>query len=191
MRAFVFNATTAIAALGVLALPRAACADDVSATGKGAVGGALVGSEIVVFGEALFGVRSTPAYILGAVGGAAAGGVAGYFVEQGASSGRVPSYLLAGGLALVIPAIVIALNETRYVPSQAASSGARAAGGGGVKIPPSLFNVRDSEFVVGLPVPEVRPLFTAATAAQSNAFAVRNSGSPGNEVNFPIVALQF
>ena len=36
------------------------------------------------------------------------------------SDGRIPAYLLAGGLALVIPAVVIMLDQTRYLPAEGA-----------------------------------------------------------------------
>jgi hypothetical protein len=111
----------AFAALaGTVALPGEARAEPVEPTAKGIVGGAFLGGELVVFGEALFGVRSTAAYLIGAGLGAAAGGVGGYFVEQAVDDGRIPAYMLAGGLALIIPAVVVALDATRYLPSEGA-----------------------------------------------------------------------
>lgn len=219
------------------AAPRTAHAEEVSPDGKGIAGGALLGGEIVVFGEALFGVRNGWAYALGALGGAAAGGVGGYFIERGVDDGRVPAYLLAGGLALVIPALVIALDQTRYLPAEGARddrpvqnlpasdpgqpggsavvgvpSGSTPAGtaptpgapeptspppttpaqppagggGGGANPgPQSLINLNQGSFYMGVPVPEVRPVFTAA---QAKAFAVQNTGS---ELRFPVVHVQF
>jgi len=111
----------AFAALaGTLALPRDAHAEPVEPTAKGIVGGAFLGGELVVFGEALLGVRSTAAYLVGAGVGAAAGGVGGYFVEQAVDDGRIPAYMLAGGLALLIPAVVVTLDATRYLPTEGA-----------------------------------------------------------------------
>jgi len=110
----------ALAAGAILAVPGTAQAEEVTPTAKGIVGGALLGGELVVFGEALFGVRSTAAYLIGAGAGAAAGGVGGYFVEQAVDDGRIPAYMLAGGLALMIPAIVVALDATRYMPTEGA-----------------------------------------------------------------------
>jgi hypothetical protein len=86
----------------------------VSPTGKGIVGLGLLGAEAVVITMSLVGVKNQWAYVGGAVGGAAAGAVGGYFVEQGSSDGRVPIYLLAGGLALIIPGVVLTLNATSY-----------------------------------------------------------------------------
>ena len=68
----------AIAASAVLmGAPRAAHAEEVSPDGKGIAGGALLGAELVVFVEAIAGVHSGTAYLLGAGGGAIAGGVGG------------------------------------------------------------------------------------------------------------------
>ncbi|MBX3190989.1 MAG: hypothetical protein KF819_28595 [Labilithrix sp.] len=113
-------ALAALAASTILATPRSARAEEVAPDGKGIVGGALLGAELVVFTEALFGVRSGTAYLLGAAGGAVAGGLGGYGVESAVDDGRVPAYMLAGGLALIIPALVVALDQTRYMPTEGA-----------------------------------------------------------------------
>jgi hypothetical protein len=219
----------------LLGAPRAAQAEEVSPTGKGIVGTALLGAEIVVFTEAIIGVRSGTAYLLGAGGGAIAGGVGGYFIEQAVSDGRIPAYLLAGGLALVIPAVVITLDQTRYLPTEGAREdkpvnqppsdpgkpGGSAVigaepkpatpapgatppapggttpptpapggpGGGGTpspaRAPLSLINFQGTGLSVGVPVPEVRPVFTAS---QKKALGVE---STGNEVRFPVVSVTF
>lgn len=113
-------AVSAALAAAVVAVPREAQAEEVTPTAKGIVGTALLGGEVVVFAEALFGVRSPAAYLIGAGAGAVAGGVGGYFIEQSVDDGRIPAYLLAGGLALMIPAIVVALDATRYMPTEGA-----------------------------------------------------------------------
>ncbi len=96
-------------------------ADDVSPNGKGITGGALLGAEVVTIVESLAGVHAGWAYGVGALVGAAGGGVGGYFVEQGSTDGRVPVYMLAGGMALIIPALVLTLNATRYMPDATAT----------------------------------------------------------------------
>jgi hypothetical protein len=107
---------------GLIAGPsRDARADNVSPTGKGIAGGALLGGEVVTITEAIIGVRVGWAYLVGGLAGAAAGGVGGYFVEHNTSNGQVPMYMLAGGLALVIPAIVLSLDATRYRPEEGAT----------------------------------------------------------------------
>jgi hypothetical protein len=96
-------------------------ADEVSPTGKGIAGGALLGGEVVTITEALIGVHSGWAYLIGGGLGAGGGAVGGYFVEQASANGQGPVYMLAGGLALVIPALVLSLNATRYQPSENAT----------------------------------------------------------------------
>ena len=110
----------AVTAGAIVSTPTTAHAEPVTPTAKGAVGGGLLGAELVVFGEALFGVHKTWAYLVGAGVGAAGGAVGGYFIEQAVDDGRVPAYLLAGGLAALIPAVVVSLDATRYLPSEGA-----------------------------------------------------------------------
>jgi len=103
----------------VLLAPARASADvgkaEASANGKGIVGGALLGGELVCAVEAAAGVQNGWAYLGGAVGGAAAGGVGGYFLEQNTSA-RASMLVLAGGMTLVIPTFVLVLSQTAYNP---------------------------------------------------------------------------
>jgi hypothetical protein len=87
----------------------------VSTTGKGVVGGTLLGAEIVLASEAAFKVQPTWAYLVGGLAGGAAGGVGGYFIEQDASP-KTTMLILAGGMALVIPTTVAVLSATAYEP---------------------------------------------------------------------------
>jgi hypothetical protein len=243
LRPLVLAAASALAAGTILlGAPSQAHAEEVSPTGKGIVGGAFLGGEIVVFTEAIFGVRSGTAYLLGGAGGAIAGGVGGYFIEQAVSDGRVPAYMLAGGLALLIPALVVTLDQTRYLPTEGAREdkpvnnlpasdpgkpggsavvGAEApvqtpppsgspagtppsgttpapttppttppSGGGGgnpspERGPQSLINLRNGDMRVGVPLPEVRPVFSAT---QKKALGVE---SAGNEIRFPVMRVTF
>jgi hypothetical protein len=197
-----------VAVTAVTAPSRTARADEVSPTGKGVVGGALLGAEVVTMVEAVAGVRPPWAYIVGAVVGGAGGGIGGHFVENGSSDGRAPMYMLAGGIALIIPAIVLTLNATRYQPEEGAPEDNVPAGpaaepgapGGSVvnapNVPPpvpqpqptpppvpppaspppspppptvppqSLFDIHGGVFRLGIPVPDVRPVFTVAEQRQ-------------------------
>src|SRR5689334_5421903 len=92
-------------------------ADEVPATGKGIVGGALLGGEVVMLVEAAFGVKSGWVYILSGVLGAGAGGFGGSIIEKEADS-KVSVYMLAGGMALVIPTTVAVLQATSYSPPE-------------------------------------------------------------------------
>jgi hypothetical protein len=87
-----------------------------SATGKGLVGGALLGAEAVMLVEAAAGVRPPWAYAVGGGLGAVAGGIGGHFAED-ASEPKLAIYLLAGGMALIIPTTVAVLSATSYEPT--------------------------------------------------------------------------
>lgn len=110
-------------AAAVLLSPSSASAqavtDSVSPDGKGIVGGALLGAEVVNLTMGIIGVdRGWPYLVFGALG-AAGGGIGGYFVEQNTRDAPEASlYMLAGGMALVIPTIVVSLNATMYKPPE-------------------------------------------------------------------------
>jgi hypothetical protein len=86
-----------------------------SATGKGTVGGALLGAEAVMLVEAAADVKQGWAYGLGGGLGAVAGGVGGFFAEDSGDA-KLSLYLLVGGMALVIPTTVAVLSATAYEP---------------------------------------------------------------------------
>ncbi|HSN97156.1 MAG TPA: hypothetical protein VLS89_02625, partial [Candidatus Nanopelagicales bacterium] len=73
---------------------RAQQADVVSGDGKGIVGGALLGGELVMIGMGAFGVESTWPYLVFGGAGMVAGGVAGWAVEGAAPPAEVPLYML-------------------------------------------------------------------------------------------------
>jgi hypothetical protein len=150
---------------------RDARADNVSPTGKGIAGGALLGGEVVTITEAIIGVRAGWAYLVGGLAGAAAGGIGGYFVEQSTSNGQVPMYMLAGGLALVIPAVVLSLDATRYRPEEGATEDRTPAG------PPAEPGVPGAS--ISSPSSGPAPAATPA-AAPSSAPAATPSPSPGS-----------
>ncbi len=89
--------------------------DPVQPWGKGTVGGALLGAEAVMLTEAIIGVKPAWAYVVGGVAGAAGGGFGGYFAEERATA-KLSLYLLAGGMALVIPTTIVVLDRTAYEP---------------------------------------------------------------------------
>jgi hypothetical protein len=81
------------------------------------VGGALLGGEVVCITMGAIGVeRGWPYFVFGGLG-AVGGGIGGFFVEK-ASSPEPSLYMLAGGMALVIPTLVISLNATAYKPPE-------------------------------------------------------------------------
>jgi hypothetical protein len=204
-----------LGAIAVAAPARDARADDVSPDGKGIVGGALLGAEVVTITEALAGARPGWAYAVGAIVGAGGGGVAGHFIEQDSTDGKVPMYMLAGGLALIIPAVVLTLNATRYQPEEGAAEDNSPAPppaepgtvGGSIvgpapamapspvaPLPPappsstpppqSLFDVHKGSMRLGVPVPDVRPVFSLAQQRQYGTHAE-------TEVRMPMLHVAF
>ena len=110
-----FLGTLTLAMVALAPLTAHAEKTEVSTTGKGVVGGTLLGAEIVLATEAAFKVQPTWAYIVGGLGGGAAGGIGGYFIERSADS-RTTMLILAGGMALAIPTTVAVLSATAYEP---------------------------------------------------------------------------
>jgi hypothetical protein len=99
-----------LAAIAVLSWGVPAAADP-SPGGHGIAGGVLLGGEVAVFGEAIAGLDAPWLYWAGAGVGAVGGGLGGYYVESGGAP-RTSYYMLAGGMALSIPAMVVYLNAT-------------------------------------------------------------------------------
>jgi hypothetical protein len=147
----VLGSTAVVSALASSAA--AATGGEVESGSKGLVGGVLLGAEAVDLGLALGGVRSSwPYWAFGAVG-AAGGGWLGYTVDQSASpTGSM--LLLAGGVALVIPTVILSLDATSYHPPESARA-----------LPGALVGLQPGALRVGLPMPEVRPLYTAQERA--------------------------
>jgi hypothetical protein len=182
--------STSIVAVGVAlaAITGAAPAraEEVSATGKGITGGALLGGEAVMLVEAAFGMKSGWGYVIGGVVGAGGGAVGGWQIEQNADS-KVSVYLLAGGMALVIPTIVAVLQATSYKapeeytedkpatgaplpePPRPTPGAAPTPGGPStlhyhwepakVKMPAGLLDLDEGAFKVAVPAVELRPVY--------------------------------
>jgi hypothetical protein len=81
---------------------------------KGTIGGAMLGAEVVMLTESAFRLRPTWMYLAGGAGGGLIGGYVGNRMSGG--SNRPPSFLLAGGIALIIPTIMGVLTATQYEP---------------------------------------------------------------------------
>ncbi len=215
---------TLAAATTISSTVRPARADEVAPTGKGIAGGALLGGEVVAITESLAGLRTGWIYAVTAGAGMVAGGLGGFAVESAEknSSGLGATYMLAGGMILIIPALVLSLNATRYHPSENATEdkpppgipadpglrgGSPATGPGAappspapgppppaapagppVAPPPptSLLDWRTHEtpLRLGLPVPEVRPMYTAA---EMKAYGVQQQ----TEVRMPVLRVTF
>jgi hypothetical protein len=100
-------------------------ANSVNGRPKGIIGGALLGGEVVMLTMGAFGVEKGWPYLVFGGLGMAGGGVAGFFVEEAAGPGDDAAdtpepavYMLAGGMALVIPTLVVVLNAVAYKPPE-------------------------------------------------------------------------
>jgi hypothetical protein len=176
-----------LAASTVVSIPRTAQAEEIKPTAKGIVGTALLGAEVVVFAESIFGVQSGTAYLVGAGAGAVAGGIGGYFIEQQSTDGRVPTYLLAGGLALLVPAIVVTLDATRFRAAEGAREDRPTV------LPPSDPGKPGGSSVLGSepPKPSSQPATPAAApASPSPSPSPAPSGGTGGGAQAPLSLLE-
>jgi hypothetical protein len=199
----------AVAAAGALTFAPAQAAaqeesNSVSATGKGIAGGIMLGAEVVMITTAIIGVDEWWPYLLFGAVGAGGGAVGGYFVEDaiGEGSAEPALYMLAGGMALVVPTVVAVLNATAYDPTEdeeegeASSSDDDPAGTPGVDanievesgarrgLPPALIGLsttkRGTQMAMGVPAVRVGPTYTDREMA---TYGVAQE----TEVSFPLV----
>ena len=184
--------------------PDARAEGPVSPTGKGIAGGVLLGAEVPLITIGLIGIEEWWAYLLAGGVGAAGGAVGGYFVET-AGTAEPSLYMLAGGMALVIPTMVVTLNATAYRPDEQfdgdegfsdappddAAPQAEPAVEGQVDIqsrrgliPNALIGLSPSGIAVGLPPVQARPRYTASEMAM---FSVEQD----TELHVPVVSASF
>lgn len=116
-RARPFSLPTAAVAAALLMTPAEARAQSAGTnTAKGIAAGALLGAEAVLVTEAALGVRPAWAYWVGGVAGAGAGAAGGYFIGDGGST-ELTSFLLAGGIACVMPTLIAVVAATTFSPT--------------------------------------------------------------------------
>jgi hypothetical protein len=196
-------------------------ADEIKGTPKAMVGGGFLGAEVVAIPMAIAGVKAGWAYAVFPALGAVGGVIGGYFMDAAYDSSGPPggpttpaygsAFMLAGGMALIIPTIVLMLNATRYHPSAAAvedrapknvgpeanpgaSSGSSVApppkdsGAGGAGqapyIPLSLVDVHHGSVRLGIPVPEVHEAYTLKQVKELGVLQA-------TEVRVPVFKLAF
>lgn len=175
-------------------------------TGKGIAGGILLGAEVIMIPIAIGGVEEWWPYLLGGVLGGAGGGVGGYFVEQTGST-EAAVYMLAGGMALVIPTIVGVLNVTAYNDEEEleseqeegtgdeGSSEPPAASGPAAPapatsrrhrapIPVGLVALDEHGLRAGIPAVQVLPLYSDVEVAKYGV-------TQGTEVRLPVMSGTF
>jgi hypothetical protein len=160
-------------------------------TAKGIIGTAMLGGEAVAIGMAAFGVEKGWTYLVFPPLAAVGGGIGGYFIEQAAPPAEVPLYLLAGGMAFVIPTIIVALNATVYkapvdypnepVQNKPASEPPLPKTS---HVPTSLVDVYRGRLAVGVPAVEIRPVYTQEEIAKFGVTQAR-------EVKIPVFQAVF
>lgn len=188
-------------------------ASQVQALGKGTAGGALLGAEVGFLGLSAFGARS--AWLYGTVPTALAigGGVGGYYLDKSIGDGdaKPVMYMLAGGMLLVVPTIVITLSATATTYTSedvpAADAGVKPAPGAGEgtsvtpppktslrhvepirpAIPPSFALVNFDQQVsprVSVPAVEVAPMYSSVELSKFG-------GAQRWQFSAPLVAVTF
>jgi|JI10StandDraft_1071094.scaffolds.fasta_scaffold218502_2 hypothetical protein len=160
--------------------------NEVSPTGKGIAGCALLGAETVMLIEAAAGARPTWAYILGGGLGAVAGGVGGYFLEQAAVGDTTLTGITVGtlvvGLGLAIPATIATLGATAYNPEhdQPVEDNAPASGpldeGSATTAPAAPASTAPAESTTPA-APAAAPATGGATSPTSDILPVRSRRS--------------
>ena len=207
-RPFGALAVAASMALAATCAPRSAAAEGpVSATAKGAVGGALVGGELIAFSLGIAKVNKGWPYYAFVPVGMIGGAVGGYFLETKVTTADPSLYLLAGGVALLIPALVVALNATAFQPPETERTevAPNEPGKGPAKPPPaptlgpttklhapkkltpptfSMLGLREGRVAFGVPAIELRPLY------QTDELQ-RYGVSQGTEVRIPVLSTSF
>jgi hypothetical protein len=189
---------------------------NVNSTPKGIIGGALLGMEAGTIVESIAGVRNGWVYLASDIVLGAGGAAAGYEVEKTSSSGTAPVLMLAGGLGLAIPAIVLTLDAlvtrsdnasednapTNAPPANPGAPGKSIVGPAPAATPApaaaphaqlapapskvhlSLVDVNRAGMHLGVPMPEVRPVFSMSELRQYGL-------AQQTEVRMPLVQIAF
>ncbi|QQR89657.1 MAG: hypothetical protein IPJ88_15895 [Myxococcales bacterium] len=90
--------------------------DPVNADFEGKVGGGLLGAELGLAVVSVFGVKDAWPYLIAAGVGATGGAIAGQFLIDNNNSVEAGIGVMAAGMALAIPAIVLAVSSAAYDP---------------------------------------------------------------------------
>ncbi|MEM9074558.1 MAG: hypothetical protein AAGE52_39045 [Myxococcota bacterium] len=88
----------------------------IEATPKGTIGLGIIGAEVGFAIPALAGLHDTWAFIVFPLVGAGAGAIAGYYAIDNQDRENAAVGMLAAGMALIIPTMVLTLAMTAYDP---------------------------------------------------------------------------
>lgn len=118
--AAVLALTTAVDPSHAEAQPATTTTDQVDATPKGTIGLGMIGAELGFAVPAVAGLHDTWAFIVFPIVGAAGGALAGWYGIDDKDSEEAAVGVLAGGMALIVPTMVLTLSMTAYDPSDEA-----------------------------------------------------------------------
>ncbi len=177
--------------------------NQVESVPKGAVGLGLIGAELGFVLPAVIGLHDAWAFVVFPLVLGGGGAVGGYFAFDEPNSPEAGVAMLAVGIGLMIPSLVLTLAFTSYDPGDEADEGGgdedysdefdsgeaaeesarrrareRALAGGG------LLHVGSEEISLGVPAVAVRPNVSAEEAA-------RSGGGQTAEVHVPVVSGAF
>lgn len=116
LSAVALSLLVATGTLGVASPARAVGNETSNTVGKGLVGGALLGGEVVVLVEAALGVKPWWAYALGGGLGMVGGGIGGFVLGEANPDSALPMAMLTAGLIAVVPTTIAVLSATAYSP---------------------------------------------------------------------------
>lgn len=164
--AFLLGAVlTVFTAGGLVSRAHAQTPTTVSPDVKGTVGCGFLGAEIGFAIPAAIGIKELWPYIVFPIVGGAGGALLGYFgVEQGARSPELSVAMLAIGLGLIIPTMVLVLARTAYSPDDDPATHASPANGN----PPQAEDYDPSGHGNARP-PATPPATTAPTSARDGS----------------------
>ena len=179
--------------------------NQVESVPKGAVGLGLIGAELGLVLPAAIGLHETWAFIVFPLALGAGGAVGGYFAFDEPNSPEGGVAMLAIGMALIIPSVVLTLALTSYSPDDDDDEGSEDDAldeefGGGESPPPGdsaqrdareravagagLLHVGSRQLSLGVPGVTVRPSVTAQEAQ-------RYGGNAAAQVHIPVVSGAF
>jgi hypothetical protein len=183
-------AAGAAAAVMLLAPARASAqsTDNAKPDGKGTVGGALLGAEVVDLTLGIVGVNAGWPYLVFGGLGAVGGGIGGFFVEKNtAGVPEVDLGMLAGGLALVIPTLVVSLNATMFKPPETTATPASEPANNQPAVGPAP--VQPPAASPGSPTTR-RPLLLRLEQKQRYAFSLVNAYRGSFSLGVPALQLK-
>jgi hypothetical protein len=199
----------ALASVFAIGIAPAASAEQSTNTrvAESITGGAMLGAEAGTVVESLAGVHNPWVFAITDLVLAGGGSIGGYEVQQHSSNANVPIFILAAGVGLLIPGAILTYNATtQYLPDENGAGPPDPTNGTPANSPPlappsegapapsaargvstfhlSLVAVNGDGVHMGLPVPEVRPMFSM-TELQQYGLTQRT------EVRMPLVKITF